>query len=62
MGAVNAGATPLAAKELGIPAIMIERDEEYCAVTVERLRQEVLLFVAPVVQEPEQVPLFPTSP
>ena len=41
----GSGPVPVAAKDLGYPAIGIEIEERYCAIAVERLRQGVLFNV-----------------
>ncbi len=44
---MGSGTTLRAAKDLGIKAIGIEKEEKYCAMAVERLRQQVMDFTVP---------------
>jgi site-specific DNA-methyltransferase (adenine-specific) len=48
----GSGTTAVACRDLGRRCIVVEREEKYCALIVERLRQQILL--APAAPQPEQ--------
>jgi DNA modification methylase len=51
------GTTAVAAKAFGAHCTLIEREERYCAATVERLAQTCLPF-APIAEKPVEARLF----
>lgn len=54
----GSGTTAVACKQLGIACTLIEIEERYCAIAVERLRQE-MLFAPPIPEpQPEQGDMF----